>query len=177
LQALSADAADRYEAGVAPRRTPDNITALLNEWYATRARELKYLNSGSRQYQRYQESSPHDRELMLAELERGFYAQHLKAHHDRADDSLPGLEGHLRRDGRAFEYGTQPSDAVDELDAREIDFHAPEWESRWGADDAPGRVADGYDELDAQFDFVAGGAYSTPESVDALRNVSGRPVD
>ncbi|MEB2558802.1 LPD7 domain-containing protein [Burkholderia cenocepacia] len=177
LQALSADAADQYESGVAPRRTPDAITALLNEWYATRARELKYLNSGSRQYQRYQDSSPHDRELMLADLERGFYAQHLKAHHDRADDSLPGLEGHLRRDGRAFEYGAQPSDAVDELDAREIDFHAPEWEPGWGADDVPGRVADGYDGLEVQFDFVAGGAHPAPDSVDALRNVSGRPVD
>lgn len=177
LQALSADAADRYESGVAPRRTPDAITGLLNEWYATRARELKYLNSGSRQYQRYQESSPHDRALMLADLERGFYAQHLKAHHDRADDSLPGLEGHLRRDGRAYDFGAQPSDAFDEPDARELELDTPEWESGWGADGALGRVADGYDELDAQFDFVAGGAHPTPESIDALRNVSGRPVD
>ncbi|KUZ76887.1 LPD7 domain-containing protein [Burkholderia ubonensis] len=177
LQALSADAADQYESGVAPRRTPDNITALLNEWYATRARELKYLNSGSRQYQQYQESSPHDRELMLADLERGFYAQHLKAHHDRADDSLPGLEGHLRRDGRAYEFGTQPSDAFEEPDARELDLDAPTWEPGWGTDDAVGHVVDGYDELDAQFDFVASGADPTPESIDALRNVSGRSVD
>ncbi|HHV7521265.1 TPA: LPD7 domain-containing protein [Burkholderia orbicola] len=177
LQALSADAADRYEAGAAPRRTPDEVTALLDEWYATRARELKYLNSGSRQYQRYQESSPHDRQLMLAELERGFYAQHLKAHHDRADDTLPGLDGHLRRDGSAFEYGAQPSDAVDELDTREIDFDAPEWGAGWGAGDAPGRFADGYDELDAQFDFVADGAHPAAEPVDGLRNVPGRSVD
>ncbi len=177
LQALSADAADQYEAGVAPRRTPDDITALLDEWYATRARELKYLNSGSRQYQRYQESSPEDRQLMLADLERGFYAQHLKAHHDRADDTLPGLEGHLRRDGRAFEFGAQPSDPVDELDARELEFDAPDREPGWGADDAPGRVADGYDELDAQFDFVAGGAHPATESVDAVRNMPGRSVD
>lgn len=177
LQALAADAADRYEAGVAPRRTPDDITALLDEWYASRARELKYLNSGSRQYQRYQESSPHDRRLMLAELERGFYAQHLKAHHDRADDSLPGLEGHLRRDGSAFEFGAQPSDAFDAFDTREIDFCAREWEAGRSAGDASGRFADGYDELDAQFDLVAGGAHPAAEPGDGLRDVSGRAVD
>ncbi|MBN3786090.1 hypothetical protein G3N94_04165 [Burkholderia sp. Ac-20353] len=177
LQALSADAADQYEAGVAPRRTPDEITAVLDEWHATRARELKYLNSGSRQYQRYQESSPHDRQLMLADLERGFYAQHLKAYHDRADDTLHGLEGHLRRDGRAFEFGAQPSDAVDELDAREIDLDTPERESGWDANDGLWHVADGVGGLDAQFDFVAGGPHPSPESFDALRNVSGRPVD
>ncbi|WP_175804239.1 LPD7 domain-containing protein [Burkholderia cenocepacia] len=179
LQALSADAADQYEDGVAPRRTPDEVTALLDEWYASRARELKYLNSGSRQYQRYQESSPHDRQLMLAELERGFYAQHLKAHHDRADDTLPGLEGHLRRNGSAFEYGAQPSDAFDELDAgaRELDVNASEWEPGWSAGDAPGRFADGYDDLDAQFDFVPAESSPAAEPFDGLRNVPGRPVD
>ncbi|WP_238466152.1 LPD7 domain-containing protein [Paraburkholderia tagetis] len=165
LQALSADAVDRYEAGVAPRRTPGHITAVLNEWYARRAREVKYLNSGSRQYQRYQESSPHDRERMLADLERGFYAQHLKAYHDRADDSLPGLDGHLQRSGRAFEFGAQPSYAVDGPGARETDL------------DAAGHVDDGYGGLDAEFDLVAGGAYPSPEPFDALRDLSGRPLD
>jgi hypothetical protein len=165
LQALSAAAADQYEAGVASRRTPEHITAVLNEWYATRAREVKYLNSGSRQYQRYQESSPHDRELMLADLERGFYAQHLKAYHDRADDSLPGLARDLQRDGRAFEFGAQPSDALDGPGARETDLDTTE------------PIDDGYGGFDAEFDLVAGGAYPSSESFDALRNVSGRPVD
>jgi Large polyvalent protein-associated domain 7 len=165
LQALSADAADRYESGVARRRTPEHITAVLDEWYATRAREVKYLNSGSRQYQRYLESSPHDRALMLADLERGFYAQHLKAHHERADDSLPGLAGHLQRDGRAFEFGAQPPDVLDGPGARETGL------------DFAGHVDDGYGGLDAQFDLVAGGAYPSPEPFDAMRNVSGRAVD
>lgn len=177
LQALSADAADRYEAGVAQRRTPDHIAAVLDEWYTSRARELKYLNSGSRLYQRYQESSPDDRQLILADLERGFYAQHLKAHHDRADDTLPGLEEHLRRDGRAYEYGSQPADAVDEFDEREIDLAASEWERGWNAGDAPGSVIDGYGGLDGQFDFVSGGAQTSPESFDAVRNLSGRALD
>ncbi len=165
LQALSADAADRYEAGVAPRRTPAHIAAVLDEWYATRAREVKYLNSGSRQYQRYQESSPHDRELMLADLERGFYAQHLKAHHERADDPLPALAEHLHRSGRAFEFGAQPPDAVDGRGARESELDAPE------------PFDDGYGGLDAEFDLIPGGAHAAPEPFDAVRNVPGRPVD
>lgn len=177
LQALSADAADRYEAGVAKRRTPDDIAAVLDEWYTSRARELKYLNSGSRLYQQYQESSPHDRQLMLADLERGFYAQHLKAHHDRADDTIPGLEQHLRRRGSVFELGAQPADAVDELDEREIDLNASKWESGWKVEDVPELGIDGYGRLDGQFDFVTGGPQPPTESFDAVRNVPGRAVD
>jgi hypothetical protein len=165
LQALSADAADRYEAAVASRRTPAHIAAVLDEWYTTRAREVKYLNSGTRQYQRYQESSPHVRELMLVDLERGFYAQHLKAHHERADDSLPSLEGHLHRSGRAFEFGAQPPDAVDGTGARETELDRSE------------PFDDGYGGLDAEFDLIPGGAYPAPEPFNAVRNVPGRPVD
>ncbi|MFC7634374.1 LPD7 domain-containing protein [Paraburkholderia humisilvae] len=177
LQALSADAADRYEAGVVPRRTPDDITAVLDEWYATRAHELKYLNSGSRLYQRYQESSPHDRQLILADLERSFYAQHLKAYHDRADDTFPGLEEHLRRDGRSFEFGAQPSDAVDEPNTGEIDLGVSGWERGRAADDLSGHVVHGYGELDVRFDSVAGRPYPSPESFDALRDMSSGPLD
>ncbi|WP_233217501.1 LPD7 domain-containing protein [Trinickia dabaoshanensis] len=177
LQALSADAADRYEAGVAKRRTPDDITAVLDEWYASRARELKYLNSGGRLYQQYQESSPNDRELMLAELERGFYAQHLKAHHDRADDTIPGLERDLRRHGSVFEFGAQPADAVDGFDEREIDLDAPRWKSNWEAEDVPTAGIDGFDRLGGQFDFVAIAPQSSPESFDDLHGLPGRAVD
>lgn len=176
LQALSADAADRYEAGVAKRRTPTDVAAVLDEWYTTRARELKYLNSGSRQYQQYQESSPHDRQLMLADLERGFYAQHLKAHHDRSDDTIPGLEQHLRRHGSVFEFGSQPSDAVDEFDEREIDLDTSQWKSGWEAEDGPELGLDGYDGLGGQFDFVAIAPPASAQSVDDLHGLPGRSV-
>ena len=184
LQALSADAADRYEAGVEKRRTPDDIAAVLDEWYTTRARELKYLNSGSRQYQQYQESSPHDRQLMLADLERGFYAQHLKAHHDRSDDTIPGLERHLRGHGSVFEFGAQPSDAVDEFDEREIDLETTQWQSGWQSvwergrevEDLPEPGLDGYDGLGGQFDFVAIAPPSSAQSVDDLHGLPGRRV-
>ncbi|WP_293042078.1 LPD7 domain-containing protein [Paraburkholderia sp.] len=177
LQALSADAADRYEAGVAKRRTPDEITAVLDVWYASRARELKYLNSGSRRYQQFQESSPHDRQLMLAELERGFYAQHLKAHHDRADDTLPGLEQHLRGHGSVFEFGAQQTDAVDEFDQREIDLDDSRWQSGWQGEGVPESGIDGCDRLDGQFDFVSIAPSSAAESFDDLHGLPGRRVD
>ncbi len=180
LQALSADAADRYEAGVAKRRTPDAIAAMLDEWYASRARELKYLNSGSRQYQQSQESSPHDRQLMLADLERGFYAQHLKAHHDRSDDTIPGLERHLRGSGSVFEFGAQPSDAVDEFDERELDLDTSQsksgWERGWEVQDVPELGLDGYDGLGGQFDFVPIAPPSSAQSVDDLHGLPGRRV-
>jgi hypothetical protein len=176
LQALSADAADRYEAGGAKRRTPDDITAVLDEWYASRARELKYLNSGSRLYQQYQEASPHDRELMLADLERGFYAQHLKAHHERADDTIPGLERHLRRHGSVFEFGAQPTDGIDELDELEIELDVSRWESGWTVEGAPESDLDGFDRLGGQLDFGAAAPKSSPESVDDLHGLPGRAV-
>mgnify|MGYP001599630654 CR=1 FL=1 len=176
LQALSADAADRYEAGVAKRRTPDEITAVLDEWYASRARELKYLNSGSRRYQQFQESSPHDRQLMLAELERGFYAQHLKAHHDRADDTIPGLEQHLRRHGTALEFGAQSTDAVDKFDEREIELDASRWQSGWAVEGAPGSSIDGFERLDGQFDGISIAPSSTAESFDDLPGLPGRAM-
>lgn len=176
LQALSADATDRYEAGGAKRRTPDDITAVLDEWYASRARELKYLNSGSRVYQQYQESSSHDRELMLADLERGFYAQHLKAHDERADDTIPGLERHLRRQGSVFEFGAQPADAIDEFDEREIDLDVPRWESDWEAEDVSTAAIDGYGGLGGQFDAFAIAPATAPESAYAVHGLSSRDV-
>jgi hypothetical protein len=177
LQALSADAADRYEAGVAKRRTPDEITAVLGEWYASRARELKYLNSGSRRYQQFQESSPHDRQLMLAELERGFYAQHLKAHHDRADDTIPGLEQHLRRHGAALEFGAQPADAADEFDEREIELDASRWQSGWAVEGVTESGIDGLRRLDRQLDLVSIATSATAEPFDDLHGLPGRVVD
>lgn len=177
LQALSADAADKYEAGVAKRRTPDAIAAVLDEWYTSRARELKYLNSGSRHYQQYQESSPHDRQLMLADLERGFYAQHLKAHHDRADDTIPGLERHLRSSGRVFEFGAQPDNAVDEFDEGEIDLDASRWESGWEAADDPTADIDGYGRVGRQFDSFAIAPESSSEPSYLVHGLPSRDVD
>jgi hypothetical protein len=176
LQALSADAADQYEAGVAPRRTPDEITTVLDAWYATRARELKYLNSGSRLYQRYQESSPHDRKLMLADLEREFYAQHLKAHHERAPEQPADFEQRLGQLRRIFEYG--------DADYRGTDgrFHAGGGnQSATGFRPEPGGPAgvrrDPFDAVHRQFDFVATAARASSSPVDDLRNLSGRTVE
>ena len=183
LRALSADAADRYETGAAPRDTPQAATALLDEWYATRSREVKYLNSGSRQYQRYQESSPYDRALMLAELERGFYAQHVKAYHDGADDTFwtVGWRGARADDGFAFD--AEPLDPADGRGEREFGVAGPGWHDGWERreepewQEQPARSADGYLGLDAQFDVVAGGPQPSAEPFDLMRNLPGSAVD
>ncbi|WP_244141728.1 LPD7 domain-containing protein [Robbsia andropogonis] len=183
LRALSADAADRYEVGAAPRDTPQAATAILDEWYATRSREVKYLNSGSRQYQRYQESSPYDRALMLAELERGFYAQHVKAYHDGSDDTFwtVGWRGARADDG--FALDVEPFDPADGRGEREFGVAGPGWHDGWERreepewQDQPARSADGYLGLDAQFDVVAGGPQPSAEPFDLMRNLPGSALD
>ncbi|WP_320533862.1 LPD7 domain-containing protein [Robbsia andropogonis] len=183
LRALSADAADRYEVGAAPRDTPQAATAILDEWYATRSREVKYLNSGSRQYQRYQESSPYDRALMLAELERGFYAQHVKAYHDGSDDTFwtVGWRGARADDG--FALDAEPFDPADGRGEREFGVAGPGWHDGWERreepewQDQPARSADGYLGLDAQFDVVAGGPQPSAEPFDLMRNLPGSALD
>ncbi|WP_244115018.1 LPD7 domain-containing protein [Burkholderia cepacia] len=176
LSALAADAADQYEAIGHARATPDDIRDTLDAWLATHARELKYLNSGSRTYRIYQESSPSDRQLMLAELERGFYGQHLKAHHERAPEQPADLEQRLGQLRRVFEYGDAdyrgtagPAHAG--RGSRSTTGFRPEPGGRTGV----GR--DPFDAVHRQFDFVATTPRAAPPPVHDLRNLSGRTVE
>ncbi|SEF13163.1 hypothetical protein SAMN02787142_8000 [Burkholderia sp. WP9] len=60
------------EPGV-PRETPAAYLDLLNEWHAVRAREIKYLNSGSSFYETYRNASQDERRRLLAHRETRFY--------------------------------------------------------------------------------------------------------
>lgn len=60
------------EPGV-PRETPAAYLDLLNEWHAVRAREIKYLNSGSSFYETYRNASPDEQRRLLAHRETRFY--------------------------------------------------------------------------------------------------------
>ncbi|WP_137959696.1 LPD7 domain-containing protein [Burkholderia sp. 4M9327F10] len=60
------------EPGV-PRETPAAYVELLDEWHAVRAREIKYLNSGSSFYETYRNASPDEQRRLLAHRETRFY--------------------------------------------------------------------------------------------------------
>jgi hypothetical protein len=76
---LAAELQRKYEVASAARRDPAHITKQLNEWHQTRAKEIKYLNSGDRKtYQAYRQASPDERQQQLAERESRFYTKHRK---------------------------------------------------------------------------------------------------
>ncbi|KGX18046.1 LPD7 domain-containing protein [Burkholderia pseudomallei] len=78
---LATDTKPEYAVAGHARAVTPEVVARLHEWVERRAREVKYLNNAPA-LKRHQQLSPSDQLLALAQLERGFYAQHLKAHHD-----------------------------------------------------------------------------------------------
>ncbi len=170
LVALASDAADQYAEARDSSATPDHVQSVLDEWYSRRALELKYLNSGGRAYQVYQDSLPADRARMLEQLSRDFYTQHWKNEHDKAPEFNTGsdFEEHLRQLGRQFEL--PGSKLGQESGPTAADrFAGPSQRLGVGAGDggvsgmgirapAPGRSGIGIDPLDAayrQFDVIA----------------------
>ena len=64
--------------------TPPELEAALQTWRQTRAREIKYLNSGSPIYKKYRAADDDGRGLLLKELETDFYRKHqLETQHER----------------------------------------------------------------------------------------------
>ncbi len=55
------------------KSSPDEHTALIAEWIKIRAREVKYLNSGSQQYKHYYLQSSENQDKTLTALEERFY--------------------------------------------------------------------------------------------------------
>jgi hypothetical protein len=64
----------KYEVQGEARKDQANIAPLLDEWHRLRAKEVKYLNSGSKkQYRAYRDATLEEREEMLLILEARFY--------------------------------------------------------------------------------------------------------
>lgn len=187
LLQLSSDVKPTYDVAGKPREASAEIQSALAEWYETRAREVKYLNSGNtRVYEAYRDASPQDRLMKLAELERGFYSQHLKEHHEPGTErtARPGGAGYdeteqrLRRIGRVFEFKRGP---VPDVDGR---FAGPDLDhagrrDRGGARPGPGGTGRGQhgDSADRWEYGVKPGAKGTAApSFDSVRGMSSIPV-
>jgi len=94
---LAVEAAE-YVEPKSPRPSPDEITSLLTEWHEVRARELKYINSGSRNfYERYRKARKENSEEQLAildQLQARFYMKHDSEHAPDADQDDTLLDAH-----------------------------------------------------------------------------------
>ncbi len=73
LERMGAEAAEYVEAK-SPRPSPEEITGRLAGWHEIRARELKYINSGSqRRYAEYRAADSAGKRAILDEREAAFY--------------------------------------------------------------------------------------------------------
>lgn len=89
---MAAEVQRNYQIAGEARRDPAHVARHLDEWHRSRARELKYLNSGDKKfYQAYRQAGAETRQQMLAERESRFYTKHRKEqtndqqHRQRAD--------------------------------------------------------------------------------------------
>ncbi|TDG02073.1 relaxase [Paraburkholderia guartelaensis] len=119
--------AEYFEPGM-PHATPRAYLDALAEWNDTRAREIKYLNSGSSFYKTYQAASPAEQRRILEHREMRFY------------DAAGGIDERLRRnDGGPGDW----------RDWRQPRWHEPERAQH----ELRGRWRRGADhDLDAGFD-------------------------
>ncbi len=140
--------AEYIEPGV-PRATPQHYLDALSEWNDTRAREIKYLNSGSSFYKTYQAASPAEQRRILDHREQRFY------------DAAGGLNERTRR---------SIGGPGDWRDWRQQHWREPERAQH----DVRGRWRRGADhDLDARFDRARPPSGSTHR----VRGVPGRSVD
>lgn len=73
---LSADIRRKYEVAGERRQPSAELEATMVEWHKVRAREIKYLNSGSKIYKVYRAAEPEDRKRILDECETRFKLKH-----------------------------------------------------------------------------------------------------
>ncbi|MDR6449643.1 hypothetical protein J2794_005781 [Paraburkholderia terricola] len=164
------------EPGV-PRETPAAYLELLDEWHAVRAREIKYLNSGSPFYETYRNATPDERQRLLAHRETRFYQRTggldergIEERSERRSSRGPGdwrdwrglgsIRGHERARESA-RGGPEPGQTSWEALEREHEEITQRW--RAGADR----------DLDARFDRSG----PAPQSFDRVRGVSGSGLD
>lgn len=80
---LSSEVTRRYEIAGLHRTDSKTIQEGLEEWYAKRAAEIKYINSGNKQFfQRYKEADSHTKFLILAEQAGSFYGKYKEPRHE-----------------------------------------------------------------------------------------------
>ncbi|SOE53990.1 Relaxase/Mobilisation nuclease domain-containing protein [Burkholderia sp. OK233] len=178
-EALESNVHVQYVEPGVPRDTPLVYLDALGAWHDTRAREIKYLNSGSSFYKTYQAASPAEQRRILEHREQRFYdatgglnertRERTQQRHDRfghwRDWRRMGAAG---AGGRAREHGAgrEPERAGQSQQWwNELERAHREITGRWraGADH----------DLDARFDRSG-----TPsQSAHRVHGMSGRGVD
>ncbi|RKE23729.1 hypothetical protein B0G76_8409 [Paraburkholderia sp. BL23I1N1] len=178
-EALESNVHAQYVEPGVPRDTPPIYLDVLGAWHDTRAREIKYLNSGSSFYKTYQAASPDEQRRILDHREQRFYDatgglnEHTRRPHDRSGDwrdwrrlGTAGAGERAPERARARGAGREPEGAGQAQQWwRELERAHHEITRRWraGADH----------DLDARFD--RSGAPS--QSAYRVHGVSGRGVD
>ncbi|MGZ4992641.1 MAG: LPD7 domain-containing protein [Methylobacter sp.] len=109
-QELAKAAHAEYQAAGQARATPAEYQAILQEWHDTRAKEVKYLNSGNRKlYTEYKQASLEERAAILENRKNHFYTKHRAAEHDNDDkrriidrirDNIRTVDRHIQSAGR-----------------------------------------------------------------------------
>lgn len=167
--ALEQDVHAEYVQPGASRATPQAYLNALAQWQDTRAREMKYLNSGSSFYRTWQVASPTEQRRILKHREQRFY------------DSAGGHDGRERRN----DNGRGSGDRRDSWDGRGQWWtepqgqREPKWRRQWqeheGAEhESPERWRCGADhDFDARFNRPG----APTQSPHRVRGVSGRSVD
>ncbi|WP_233860057.1 LPD7 domain-containing protein [Paraburkholderia sp. HD33-4] len=167
--ALEHDVHAEYIHPGVPRTTSPVYLDSLTEWQATRAREIKYLNSGSSFYRTWQAASPEEQRRILEHREQRFYDA--AGEHDERAPRIDGVRG--SRDWRDSRHGggqwwPEPQGGRE-----------PQWEQQWQEREAAqhrvgGRWRRGADhDFDARFDRPR----QTSQSAHRVRGVSSRGMD
>jgi len=118
---MAAEVQRNYQIAGEARRDPAHVARQLDEWYRTRARELKYLNSGDKKfYQAYRQAGTESRQQMLAERESRFYTKHRKDQtNDQHDHQRADRAAGADRYAREFPFkGISPGQGRDANAAR-----------------------------------------------------------
>ena len=197
-EALVASLNAKYEIPGVPRETPAAMLEALREWHEVRAREIKYLNSGSPFYTVYQKASPEEQRHVLIEREARFYQPF--GGHDGREERTGSRQDHRFGQWQPWQGIGHPGSGDrrgwgDPRDSREAarERGQTEWGREWSRDwsalerehetlieqglieqGLSGRWRAGADrDDDVEFDRPGPSA----ESIDGMRGVPGRRVD
>ncbi|MCL1622625.1 LPD7 domain-containing protein [Ralstonia pseudosolanacearum] len=162
--AMEARVHAEYVAPGQPRSTPAVFREALAEWHAVRAREVKYLNSGSPFYKVYREAPADEQRKLLAEREFQFYQPY------------GGLDGKAIGRGERSGYGERDAWRWAERDrgrgwGDSHPEHGREIEAEPGQRDWRGGHGRGGVDVDADRPIAA------PESADRVRGLPFGGVD